>query len=236
MIPGVKTRGGANRSIWLITFTDLVALLLAFFVMMFATQSVKVTHWTSVIDSLSKRLNPGRTVVVERPRSLWTSDNRAERPAISLPYLEALLKTKSAAFPAFQSVLLRRYDDRLVIVLPADMVFEPGSAGARNGGRAVIEAVAGVLMRFSNGIEIEGHADPRPLERSVFRSNWELSLARAVTVAAEMRRAGYTRTIPTFGLSAGRFGELADIENTERRLQMARRVDIVVRPTAGSEP
>ncbi|MBT3305153.1 MAG: chemotaxis protein MotB, partial [Alphaproteobacteria bacterium] len=43
---------------WLITFTDLVALMLAFFVMLFAMSNVKVSDWQNVIDSLSQTLRP----------------------------------------------------------------------------------------------------------------------------------------------------------------------------------
>jgi flagellar motor protein MotB len=96
---------------------------------------------------------------------------------------------------------------------------------------AAIVALAAVLRNVGNRIDVFGHTDPEPVSGARFPSNRALSLARARTVMRMLHDAGYGRRIAAFGLGDTRFGDLARVEPRERRYQLARRVDIVVRPS-----
>lgn len=230
-VPAQRER--RRRPTWLLTFTDLVALLLAFFVMLFATLEVEVTRWAALIESLSQSFNPDRNVAFEPPDAIRKIKRLPQRRAIDLSYLETLLRDAVRAEPSLSTVIVHSREDRLVLVLPSDRMFAPGGAVPVAASRLTLETLGQVLRRIPNGIDIFGHTDPRPAVRSAYGSNWSLSVARAVAVANELKRAGYRRPMMALGFAATRFADLPRSLPLSRRYDMARRVDIVIRPTKG---
>ena len=231
MIGGMRTISFRLRSgpSWLITFADLIALLLTFFVMMYATQRVETGDWKALIQSLSQSLNPARTVIVPRPSADENIFLLSPKRMLDLSYLEILIKGRREFQPVLDQLSFRRFDDRLVISLSSDLAFPPGSAVPRARTREMIFTLAATLRHVGNRIDVFGHSDPRPLSGGRFASNWELSLARAAAVVALLREAGYESDVAAFGLGASRFAELSMVP-PGRRDALARRVDIVIRP------
>lgn len=224
-----------KRPVWLVIFADLVALLLAFFVMLFATIEVELTRWSALIQSLSQSLNPNHTISLKRPSATHNVNRLSQRRAINLTYLDGLLREITSSHPSLRSVVLDRREDRLIIALPSDQLFQPGSAVPVASSRELFKTLGDVLRRIGNGIDIYGHTDPTPASRSVYSSNWGLSVARAIAVANELRRAGYHRNLPALGYAETRFDELPSSVPKSRRYAMARRVDIVIRPTKATD-
>jgi len=199
-----------SRPVWLITLADLVALLLAFFVMPFATIEVELTRWAAMIQSLSQSLNPNHTVHLKRASAIQNIDRLSRRRAIDLTYLEALFREITAAAPALARVVLHRREDRLVIALPSDELFRPGGAVLVPSSRPMFQALGAIPRRVGNGIDVYGHTDPTPATQTVYASNWGLSVARAVAVANEARRAGYHKVLPVWSsTSSHRPGNVA---------------------------
>ena len=105
--------------------------------------------------------------------------------------------------------------------------FESAKAEIREEVMPDLEAVARTLKDLNNDVRIEGHTDAVPIRSSVYRSNWELSAARAAAVL--------TFFVDTTGLSEERMSvagygsqrPLATNDTQEGRSQN-RRVDIVV--------
>jgi chemotaxis protein MotB len=213
---------------WLVTFADLIALVLAFFVMMYAAQRVENGSWQAMIQSLSRSLKvePSTLEIPAAPRNVELSN---QPQAIDLAYLEALLNDVRASEPALADIVTHRLEDRLIIALPGDLLFQPGRVDPVSGAAQRIAVLANLLRNISNRVDVFGHTDPSPVPGQLFESNWELSLARAETIAAMMRAAGYPRRLGAFGLADTRFEDLAGISSRARKLQLSRRVDIVVR-------
>ncbi|MEX2453929.1 MAG: flagellar motor protein MotB [Rhodospirillaceae bacterium] len=225
------SQAGGGRPVWLVTFADLVALLIAFFVMLFATQKVDSGKWDSLTDAFSLRLNPTQTVIIARP----TADRNAERlspdRAIDLDYLEVVIRDKMKIQPELAGLSLFRREDRLVVALPAELLFALGRADIVADARPILFALAGVLGTVGNHVDIVGHADPAPIRDSHFGTNWQLSIARAVSVANELRRSGYHRRLSPAGYGDTRFTDLPPDIPAALRDAVARRVDIVIWPT-----
>ena len=225
-----------ERPLWLVSFADLVALLLAFFVMLFATQRVERLPWEALISSLSRSLNPTQADQKPEPSSRQNVRRLSARRAVDLRYLEKLLHGKAAVEPSLQDIRIWRGDNLLTIELPADSLFATGSAVLTEGARRVIFSLAGILRNIGNRIDIHGHTDPRPVRDEAFTSNWELSIARASAVADELRRAGFHRGIAALGYGDTRFDDDAKIAALSRAYATARRVDVIVRPTRKAAP
>lgn len=217
---------------WLLTFTDLVSLMLTFFVMLFSMSNVKLDRWDNVIDSLSQSLAPEQ---VKTPISSTATHNIAtvfRKRAINLDYLTSVLREKIDSDELLKQTQFMRLEDRLVLALPGDLLFEAGRAVMTDRARAALFRLGGALSTVANQLGVNGHSDPSPVAGGDYASNWELSTARAAAVANQLRAAGYAEPIVAFGYSDSRYDQLPPMPQAQRQL-MGRRVDIVVFPTSG---
>ncbi len=219
-----KVRGGASSQskdysqAWLLTFTDLVVLLLTFFVLNYSMSILEQDKWQEIVAALSEHMRIERPAVLPVPAADFGIDFLDETPGVDLDYLKALLQQR----PSLQGVLLNRLSDRLVLSLPNDLLFDPGSILLRAEGREVLDALGKGLSYIDNRIEVAGHADPT-VARNV--SNWELSLMRAISASQVLKkRSGQTVVARGYGDSRydRRPAELANWDS------FARRVDIVI--------
>ncbi len=194
--PG-SVKGAAARSIWLISFTDLICLMLAFFVLAFSMSEPMPPHWQALAASLASHGVEGRSGAVFNVAML------DPRSPINLDYLGSLLRGQFAGNSDLDGVVPVRQDDRVVIGLPDDGLFEGDQATFSERGRQMLFVLGGVLGRIGNRIEITGHAGG--LERTpgdTERDPWELSLARAVAVGTALHQAGYQRHLVVRSVAA----------------------------------
>lgn len=218
---------------WMVTFTDLVSLMLTFFVLLFAMSSVKVDKWDTMVDALSQTLNPQKVETVAAATARYNISTVFRKRAVNLEYLAVVMEEAMAKNEMLNKSRIMLLDDRLVIALPGDLLFQPASAALNDRARDAMFLLGGLLRNVSNQIGVNGHSDPDPPNTEAFQSNWQLSLARAVTVANTLKQSGYEDGIIPFGYAAARYGELpASLTDVERRA-LGRRVDIVIMATVG---
>lgn len=223
--------------LWLITFTDVMALLLTFFVLLYSMAQPDVEKWTAMMSNMTAEFSKYTSAEWQAGAQDTISIEKTDfSRALSLDYLRALLAEVIEKDPELGDVLIFQDRTRLILSLPSDLLFETGQAGVTDQGRDALFELGGVLARIRNKIEVVGHSDPRPLGNGArFSSNWDLSLARAASVAGVLTTVGYRRNITALGLSSALFEELPDELSDQRRLELARRVDILIRPDDGSE-
>jgi len=220
---------------WLVTFTDLVALLLAFFVMLFAMMTLDQDVWESLQEGFAVewvRLDPlPEPPVPEEERDTPTVELRS---GVDLDYLSALLRQELPNHAALAGARIDRQEGRLVIALPDRLLFDSGATRPHPAAADALYTLGGLLRHLDNRVEVLGHADPRPMPEGTTRSNWELSLARGTAVADMLARAGYTQPILIRGHGESRYDELSAVP-AEVRLDLGRRTDIVILDDAGEE-
>ena len=234
--PVVPVPGGQRSSqAWLVTFTDLVALMLTFFVMLFAMSKIEHRQWQNLTDALAQDLDAVREVPAALVSEQLGIEGVRALAGTDLDYLAALLNQNMAADPRLREGVLGRLDDRLVIALPGDLLFASGSSALADSGREAVAVLGSLLRRLDNRIEVAGHADPR---RPVggYASNWDLSLTRALRVADVLAQAGYRGTILASGFGDSRFARLSQSLAPARRLELARRVELIVHAHAEELP
>ena len=215
---------------WMITFTDLAALLLAFFVLLFSMSTVRPDSWQNAVDSLSRTLSPTRVDNAVPSAVPFNIGTTSPIRASNLDYLATVLREAMREDTLLSHGSVLRSEEQLVLVLPGDLLFESGRSELPASAVRSLAVLGGVLGNVENQIGIHGHTDPQPVRDGPYRSNWELSLARAATVADALRDAGYDRDIIAYGFADSRYHRLPDIDE-ERRQALARRVDIVILPT-----
>jgi chemotaxis protein MotB len=128
-------------------------------------------------------------------------------------------------------VSLTMEDRGLVITFLAEVLFDSGKADLKPDGMGMIKKVADVIKReaSNNEIGVEGHTDNVPITHSLWKSNWELSTARATSVVHYLVNECGLR--PN-NISATGYGEYRPVasNNTKESRQANRRVEIVIKP------
>ncbi len=224
--------GGRESRMWLITFTDLVALMLTFFVMLFSMSSVKISEWQNVIDSLSQTLRPTLEKTVPASTSSFNIGTIFRGRATNLDYLASVLGDVVDGDELLSLGRLMRLEDRLIIALPGNLLFETDGAALTERGRQALFVLGGVLRNIGNRIGVNDHSGPSRPAGGEYNSNWELSTARAASVANALRQSGYPDDITAFGYANSRTGPFSGLPETLRD-SLSRRIEIVVRPDAG---
>lgn len=186
---------------WLIGFTDMVTLLLAFFILLFATSIPKQGVWNTASESVRQRF--GGDDVAQAPKGqaghedadkTWESEDRD--PGLNLDYLYSIVRKYVASDPALKDVLVWYDRDAIVLTLGEDLTFAMGEADVSDKGGALLHTLAGYLATLPNTLEVVGYTDSAPIRGEThFNSNWHLSLVRAQNVAAVLEQRGYDAPI-----------------------------------------
>lgn len=218
-----------GNSIWLVSFADVMALMLTFFVLLFAMSNPKEKDWEEFTDTVQENFNK----FYGRPLNRGTQDAiNIEKinfsKALNLNYLRVIIEDLIEKEPSLKVVKLINQRGSLIISLPQNMLFETGQANIKPEASKALFTIAGSLARIKNRVEIVGHTDPRPITSGRFESNWHLSLARAVNVAAVLENVGYERPVVVRGQAAGRYADIPANLGEVERLDLSRRVDIVI--------
>ena len=216
--------------LWLITFTDVMALMLTFFVLLYAMSVPQEDKWEELKDALNDRI--GR---VARPsfnsgtQDVIAIDRVNQSRALDLRYVKTII-SKALDDRGVKNIIFIQDSDRLTLSLPSELFFDVGSADVHVTGKKVLFTLGGVLSRIKNRIEVVGNTDPQPIAsgKGIYRTNWELSLARSAAVSAILRDVGYKDPITIRGLSSARYDELPEEMDEQKKFDLSRRVDIIV--------
>ena len=149
--------------------------------------------------------------------------------------VQELSRYRSEFFGRLRAILGNRSDIRIVgdrFVFQSEVFFDTGQATLLPEGRAELDTVASALIDLDKQIpseiawvlRVDGHTDVRPINSPVFKSNWELSSARAISVVQYLISLG----VPAQRLVAAGFAEFQplDTANTEEAFKRNRRIEL----------
>lgn len=124
---------------------------------------------------------------------------------------------------------------KMVVKLADQILFDPGKAELKSAGEGALRQIAAVLRDIPDrDFLVAGHTDNRPIKASTYRSNWELSTARAVTVVQFLQAEGVDpRRLAAAGYSE--FDPVGDNGATDSRA-LNRRIEVVVMPNIEELP
>lgn len=216
---------------WLVTFGDATALMLTFFVMLFAMSQIQSEKWDALVERfyIADIRPPSEEPRPNQDQSIATVDLR---PALSTDYLDRIMREALARDGVLSDSTVTRLSDRLVVSLPSRALFAPGEAVLGAPAREAVFRLGVFLAQIGNQVEVLGHTDPGAAAGGDFGDDWALSLARAMAVARELGRSGYGRTLEIAGHGSGHFRHLDGARSEEARRGLANRVDLVIHPQA----
>lgn len=219
---------GAGQA-WIVSFTDTMALLLTFFVMLYAMSSPEEKEWKNMTESLQASFNRFYGAAYNRGLEDATAIERVRMSrGLDLDYLQTLFETLIRQDHTLKDVRIMKVERGLVFSLPENLLFETGKAEVTPEGLRALYTLGAALDRIKNRIEIVGHTDPRPVHGGEYGSNWELSFARAAHVAAALQTIGYEKPLGIRGFGSARYDDISGGIPEQERLDLSRRVDIMV--------
>ena len=189
---------------WMITFADLLSLLLSFFVLLFATTSIDHADWRRVMQPVTVYFGAHPA-----PAPGFALPAPPASAAIDMTYLTAALRQLAVRDPNLAGAQITLEDDRAVMILPAAQV----PCGQRRILPKSFAGIAALLGDIDNRIEVVGHSGIDPTGAGG-PENWDRALSTADAVAAALTGAGVTRAIDASGqadLPGGQNACAADI-------------------------
>jgi len=209
----------SSNEIWLLTLSDLLMLLMIFFVFMLAVPYANSSNPQPSEAMASETQQPGTAVKPVEKNSSGPTDDQAAA------MLEQDLQAALAGGEEEKGVTIERLPHAVIVTFPEQILFDSGQAKLKPTARPTLTAVAEFIAGHPElSIEVQGHTDDRPIRNSRYPSNWELSADRAIQVAKVLVQRGADPVkIATKGL--GEFHPAAPNTSDDGRFKN-RRVEI----------
>lgn len=220
-----------NHQPWLITFADMLLVILVLFVLLYSYSETDVEKFKSVMGSFQKHSmmdegsNGGEGAIVPKDLEEQFAEmlEREENIQEILNYVD----TYATEHKLEDKLTVTPTEKGIEVVLPEVMLFPSGQAELLDEAIAFLDDMAPLLADISNSIEVEGHTDNRPISTVRFPSNWDLSTARANEV---IRYLVETHELQPERFKAVGYGEYKPIASnkTEEGKSKNRRVVMVI--------
>ena len=215
----------SGSSNWLTTYSDMVTLLLCFFVLMFTFSNLDVQKFKSVLASFQ-----GGSGILEGGNVIETPSIR-DQEELDLEKLRDILEDYADSANLGEEITISINERGLTIRFADRVLFDPGKADLKPDAKEILNDVAEILQRneFKDKlIKVEGHADTTPVSpKDGFPTNWELSTTRATNV---LRFLVEEKGIEGGRISASGYSYYRPIapNDTKENKAKNRRVDIVI--------
>lgn len=176
---GGHDEGGAHGGSWKIALADLMTVLMVFFLVMWLTSIIEPEQRQAFINSLTGE--PPIGAEIQDDQMLPPQESLIDlemKPPVSKEDIEEALKNVDP-----KDINVEETPDFTIITLRSDSFFESGRATIGDKTRENLETLGETLIGRGQPITITGYTDNQPINNFQFPSNWELSAARASTVA-----------------------------------------------------
>ncbi|WP_186431463.1 flagellar motor protein MotB [Clostridium sp. BSD9I1] len=219
---------------WLIPYGDMLTLLLALFIVMFAMSELDKAKFKSVSEDFNVIFSGGSGVMTENGSTGFVADE--SKPASTADNVVEDKKMKEVMGTLQQEIKKRGYSDNVKLNLNDEglgisiqdvVLFNSGDARVLKEVEPLLLQISSMIHKLDNNVKVVGHTDNIPISNEKFHSNWELSAMRAINVMNFMADAG--------GIDSGKLSIEAYAEympkydnSTEEGRARNRRVEIFV--------
>lgn len=240
-------RNRVTHDRWLVSYADFITLLFSFFVVLYAfarADEKKQAQVPQAIDSAFKALGAFPELSFRKHPSGSKASGKSAPPADlvmtepgltpsvvrdDLNRIARDLKQRMQEEVAQHTVVIKMGRDGLVISLREAGFFNSGSALPQPGALPTLRRIAQSLQGSPYDVRVEGHTDNIPIDTAQFASNWELSSARASSIARLLLAID---AMPPERISAAGYAEFhpVDTNSTPAGRANNRRVDLIILP------
>ncbi len=249
--------GGGGAPEWMTTYSDMVTLLLTFFVLLFSMATIDKQKFEEIANALRSsfvqkssgdalRSNMGKSILtinfvnpddtgdrrVDKERYIETAeeiivDDTEEIEDRQLEQAKEQLEKDVEELGIADLVEIVEEKNYLLIRLNSQVLFESGSAEILPEGEKTLDILGESLIPLDNEIMIQGHTDNVPINTPLFPSNWELSTKRATNVVVYLIDSLELDPSKFTATGNAEFKPIAD-NNTAKGRQKNRRIEIFI--------
>jgi chemotaxis protein MotB len=243
-----KNSSGGGAPAWQTTFSDLMSLLLTFFILLFSMSTVSEERFRQAAQSLQAALigssadgmldHTGQSLEDLSLEELESFEDAEEfeveeetvEGAVIPEEVHELYQTVMGYMETEgieSQVTITRDEEGVYIDIQEAVLFASGSADITSSGQETLGTLAGLFHLFDNEIIIEGHTDDVPIHSAQFPSNWELSTGRAVSV---LRYLSESHQLDPTRFSATGYGEFQPVvpNDSDENRALNRRVHMII--------
>ena len=243
-----------NSERWLLTYADLITLLMILFILLYAMSTVSEDKYEQLSDSLSGSLGSGASVIggtnggsgifgdgtpeIETPTTANTIEDESpdnstqteevtESEQADMEDLKGEIDDILSAYNDDGSMSSSLENSGLVITFRDNVFFDSGDDTLKDDMKSSLNQIATLLNKIKNPILIEGYADNVPVKNYKFSSNWQLSAIRAANVVQYLDEAVH---VDGSRLSAIGYGENRPVStnDTPKGRSQNRRINITI--------
>jgi chemotaxis protein MotB len=237
-----KKKPSSGTGGWIVTFSDMMSLLLTFFILLYSISTVDAQKFKNITEYLQLALSGDG-----RPSIMDGGTENVTTPLDEEPFAETESPTDQQMEPVTAEILqmynkINQYvtdielqaevsvmmiSSGVFVEIKDAILFESGSAQLKDTGIELLGKLEAMLNDFENDIVVEGHTDNVPMNSLMYPSNWELSAARAVAV---LRYLNEQMNVEPTRLSARGYGEYSPLAPNDTALNRARnrRVNLMI--------
>jgi chemotaxis protein MotB len=224
-----------NHERWLLTYADLITLLLAFFIMMYTLSKQDAVKYQEVTSYLRAIFTGGTAILNKGGAADAATEAMPSAEELNRQIMKQLEEEIKSMMPADgkDHNITVFVDERGIVVRVLDKAFfDEGKADLKERAKAAIKKIIPIIDQVNRPVRIEGHTDNVPISTNEFKSNWELSVRRATEVV---------RYIIDFGelgpekISAAGYAEYKPLmpNSTPENRALNRRIEIIIDKTNG---
>lgn len=228
-----------NHERYMVTYADLITLLLAFFIILYAMSETDEQKFDEVAYSLSMGFNQGSKALISTNidsnpelKSKQNQENLEMMESVKeqseLRELKKKIDEKIKEENLEDKISTELQKQGLMIILTDEVLFNSGSAQIKKEHSKVIDTVGQLITDVNNPVQISGFTDNVPINTAEFPSNWELSGERSMSVLKYLLN--NNKKLDPKRFSAAGYGEYQPIASNETKEGKAknRRVEILI--------
>lgn len=222
-----KKKGDINTNAWMDTYADTITLLLTFFILLYSFSNTDNKKLKLIAAAFKDQL-AGITVDTEEIPDIDVEDidiSIGEKNPYNILVDEVTEIINKNGLT--EVVKIREEDAGIVLQLSDSILFDLGKAEMKTNSIPILDVISTIIPNIKNEIMVQGHTDNVPINSSNYKSNWELSTARAVNVLKYFIE---TKGFDPTRFSATGYGEYRPLvdNSTEENRAINRRVDILI--------
>lgn len=227
---GRKKSSGPSAPAWMVTYSDMVTLLLTFFVLLLSMSRIDQVRFEQAADSLQGAFGIMRSQPQSDPKPQTVIV--PEYTPIRFDMLQQVYRQIQQHIEVFEldeDIELVKDRGAIVLRIKEKILFDVGATHLKDGAGEVLRRVGDLVSPLPFDMRIEGHADATPF-RGPGRSNWDISAERAISVLKFFAK---NELIPLDRLSAVGYGEKRPIapNDTPENRALNRRVEFMLEST-----
>lgn len=239
-----KAEKAENHERWLVTYADMITLLMVFFIVLYAGSIADKQKFNQLATSLSDAFNPDVMKSVKgskpiegglTPIAMVDAIKKNIEAAGGEGVQGASASNPTATAGGLGGMSVIANSEGVLISMWGNLLFESGKANLRDEAIDSLQTVIGLLKESTMNLRVEGHTDDVPISTPQYPSNWELSTARATSVVRYLIDQGVApNRLQVAGYASTK--QVVPNDSREHRAQN-RRVDIqILYPGLGAPP